>query len=225
MAQSLDLSSNRSAPFDLRPTPTATPPIQELVAATFTRRAAAGAALTSQMRPFAHACHDMAAHFHRRGKLIVFGTGEAVTEAQHIAVEFVRPEAAGKRALPAITLSGDPAALASIARTDGLDEVFAVQLRLLGRAGDIALGIVEDGQDQSIARAMEQAHADRLLSVALVGGDGGMLARSRFVDHLIMLPPVDGYSDAEIYVTACCIMWELVHVFLQHPTLLEPLLL
>jgi len=36
---------------------------------------------------------------------VVFGSGGAATDAQHIAVEFVHPVIVGKRALPAFSLT------------------------------------------------------------------------------------------------------------------------
>ena len=61
----------------------------------------------------------MAVRFHRGGKLVCFGSGGPSTDAQHIAVEFVHPVIVGKRALPAISLTGDVATLTSIAGREG----------------------------------------------------------------------------------------------------------
>ena len=47
--------------------------------------------LAGQADAVAAACHAMAVRFHRGGKLVVFGTGGASTDAQHVAVEFVHP--------------------------------------------------------------------------------------------------------------------------------------
>jgi D-sedoheptulose 7-phosphate isomerase len=65
--------------------------------------------LAGQAGAVAEACHAMAVRFHRGGKLVLFGTGGASTDAQHVAVEFVHPVIVGKRALPAISLSTDVA--------------------------------------------------------------------------------------------------------------------
>ena len=51
----------------------------------------------------------MAARFSEGGKLIAFGNGAGSTDAQHVAVEFVQPVSVGKRALPALALTGDVA--------------------------------------------------------------------------------------------------------------------
>jgi D-sedoheptulose 7-phosphate isomerase len=51
----------------------------------------------------------MAARFSEGGKLIAFGNGAGSTDAQHLAVKFIHPVIVGKRALPALALTGDVA--------------------------------------------------------------------------------------------------------------------
>jgi D-sedoheptulose 7-phosphate isomerase len=53
----------------------------------------------------AEACQEMSRRFLRGGRLLAFGRGCYVTDAQHVAVEFVHPVIVGKRALPALDLS------------------------------------------------------------------------------------------------------------------------
>ena len=77
----------------------------------------------------------MAVRFHRGGRLIVFGTGGPSADAQHVAVEFVHPVIVGKRALPAISLTADVATVTGIAERDGIDAIFAHQLRYLAEPG------------------------------------------------------------------------------------------
>ena len=56
----------------------------------------------------ARLCHRMAERFARGGRLIAFGgTPAARSDAHHVAVEFVHPVIVGKRALPALAVTGD----------------------------------------------------------------------------------------------------------------------
>ena len=185
-------------------------------------RTAAGQALAEDSERVAAACHDMAVRFHRGGKLIVFGDGGPSTDAQHISVEFVHPVIVGKRALPAISLTNDGATVTGIAGREGFEEVFAHQLRYLAAAEDIALGISSGGSDPSVARGLEEASARGLLTIAMVGGDGGTISRSPAVDHVLVARSDDAYVVKEIHVTAYHILWELVHVFFEQPGLLGP---
>jgi D-sedoheptulose 7-phosphate isomerase len=190
-------------------------------AAAFARREAAGQALAGEAEAIAHACHDMAVRFHRGGKLIVFGNGAQATDAQHIAVEFLHPVIVGKRALPAISLAGDAAAVTGIAARAGFGAVFARQLELLAAPADIALGISGDGRCANVVRALAAARELGLLTVALVGGDGGGIARGEAARHVLACPATDPCIVKEMQVTTYHILWELVHVFLEQPGLLE----
>lgn len=192
------------------------------VAEAFERRDEPGEALARQAEALADACHDMAMRFHRGGKLIVFGNGGSATDAQHVAVEFIHPVIVGKRALPAISLACDVAAVTGIAQRNGFDAVFANQLEMVAGEQDIALGISPDGRCGNVLRALLRAHELGLLTIGMLGGDGGPIARSQSVDHLLLARSGDPCIVKEVQVTTYHILWELVHVFLEQPALLGP---
>ena len=187
------------------------------VAALFERREAPGRALGEDAELVARACHDMARRFAGGGKLVVFGSGAAATDAQHLAVEFVHPVIVGKRALPALSLAAGVATLTGVASRDGVTEVFARQLRLLADPGDIALGVSSDGDCPLVRAGLATARDRGLLTVALVGGHGGVIARERLADHVCVARSDDPRVVKEVHVTTYHILWELVHVFFEHP--------
>jgi D-sedoheptulose 7-phosphate isomerase len=133
----------------------------------------------------------------------------------------VHPVIVGKRALPALSLVTDAATLMGVARRSGIDEVFAHQLGVLGAGDDIALGISSDGRCRNVLRGLEAAHAAGLLTVALLGSDGGPIAASAAVDHALVVPSDDPHVTKEVHVTAYHVLWELVHVFFEQPGLLN----
>src|SRR5580693_10533837 len=110
----------------------------------------------------------MAERFVVGGRLLVFGTGGGASDAEHIAVEFVHPVIVGKRALPALSLASDSAIMSGIAARHGVEEVFSRQLATIGRPGDIALGLSDDGDDASVRRGLETARELGMSTVALV---------------------------------------------------------
>ena len=181
----------------------------------FDRRVEPGRALEDDAGAIARACHAMAERFQAGGKLVVFGNGTGATDAEHIAVEFVHPVIVGKRALPALSLAEDPATLTGLATRVGFDEIFAHQVRQLASGVDIALGVSSDGACVSVARALEAAKDLGCLTVALVGGDGGPIARSAAVDHALVARSEDPCVVKEIHVTIYHVLWELVHVFFE----------
>jgi D-sedoheptulose 7-phosphate isomerase len=197
------------------------------VARLFNSRAAPIQDLADHAETVAGACHAMATRFHRGGKLVVFGTGAASTDAMHVAVEFVHPVIVGKRALPAISLTADVATITGIAARDGIGSVFAHQIRYLAGPADMALGICADGNDESVVRGLITAHEMGMLTIGLVGGDGGVIGQnaigqSRVVDHLIAARSDNPRIVKEVHVTAYHLLWELVHVFFEQPGVLDP---
>ena len=189
--------------------------------ALFERRTAPVDDLAEHAEDVARACHAIAVRFHRGGKLVVFGNGGCATDAQHVAVEFMHPVIVGKRALPAVALTSDVATLTAV----GLAEAFAHQIRFLAEPADVALALSVDGDCPNVLRGLAQARAMGMLTVALVGGDGGRIVAERAADHVLVARSGDPRVVKEVHVTAYHVLWELVHVFFEQPGVLDPALL
>ena len=192
------------------------------VAALFARREAPLASLADQADAVADTCHAMAVRFHQGGKLVVFGTGTASTDAQHVAVEFVHPVIVGKRALPAISLTTDVATVTGIAEREGMDAIFSHQLRYLAAPSDIALGICSTGDCRSVLAGLATARQLGMRTIALAGGDGGAIAAGPAADHVLLARSDDPRVVKEMHVTMYHLLWELVHVFFEQPGALSP---
>jgi D-sedoheptulose 7-phosphate isomerase len=175
------------------------------------RRTTPLADLADHAEEIARICHRTAERFRAGGKLVVFGNGGPSTDAQHVAVEFVHPVIVGKRALPAISLTSDVATLTGVAARSGFAETFAHQVRCLGEPGDIALGLSADGACENVRRGLVAARELGMLTVALCGGDGGLLE----ADHVLVARSADPLVVKEVHVTAYHLLWELTHVFLE----------
>ena len=174
-----------------------------------------GEAFFTEHAPAIAACAAaMADRFFAGGTLIVFGSGPHATDAQHNAVEFVHPALPGCRALPAIALSNDIATVTGMLQTEGAHEVYAHQLRLLGRPGDIALAFAHAPLHRSIARGLEAGAAAGMLTVALTSGaisDETALAEFRF--HAASAEQEVAH---ELHLATYHMLWELVHIVLNH---------
>lgn len=161
------------------------------------------------------ACLQMAKRFHKGGRLLAFGAGNSITDAQHISVEFVHPVIVGKRALPAIALGTDVSATIGTAQRFGWDAVYARQIQAIGRTDDIAIGIDPSGQDVSVINGLKKASDMGLLTIALTG-------KTMLVSDCAFAVPSDNQAIIqEIHETLYHILWELVHVFFEHKALLE----
>lgn len=118
----------------------------------------------------------IAAALQAGSKLLLFGNGGSAADAQHIAAEFVNRFKIERPPLPAIALTTDSSALTSIANDYGYAEVFAKQVRALGRRGDVAIAISTSGNAVNVLRAVTACRRIGLRTVALTGGSGGKLA-------------------------------------------------
>ncbi len=74
------------------------------------------------------------------------------------------------------------------------DQVFEQQLRNLGAAGDVVIGISASGNSPNVVRAMEYARSAGMVTAAMTGFSGGKL--KDMADHSIHVP-VDDYGMAE----------------------------
>ncbi|GIG87984.1 SIS domain-containing protein [Plantactinospora endophytica] len=180
----------------------------------FARRLPPAEAVAEEAPLIAGAAHEMAARFRAGGRLLAFGTGAGAADAAHLAVEFVHPAVVGARALPAISLVNDGAALTAVTRAHGHGQAFAAQLRMLGRPGDIAVGIGPSPLCRSVRRGLAEAVSGGLLTVALTGTTEPVLPGVR---HWFAARTDDPRIAKEIHVTVYHILWELVQVFLDQP--------
>jgi len=117
----------------------------------------------------------------RGGKLIVFGNGGSATDANDWAIDCVFPPA-GYRPVPAISLSMEPANLTAIANDVGLELIFLRQMIAQAQREDVAIGISTSGGSRNIILALEEARKRGLLTVALLGYDGGEILRRGLAD-------------------------------------------
>ncbi len=128
----------------------------------------------------------MAERFRTGGRLLTFGCGGSATDALDAAHDFASPPGGG-RALPALSLAADVAVITAVANDVGFDNVFLRQMISYGRAGDIALGISTSGNSASLVEGFRQARRQGMLTVGLLGYDGGEAARSGVVDHVLVI--------------------------------------
>jgi D-sedoheptulose 7-phosphate isomerase len=88
----------------------------------------------------------------------------------------------GHSLIPAISLSMEPANITALANDVGTEVIFLRQLIAHGRPEDIAIGISTSGGSRNIIMALEEARKRGMLTVALLGNDGGEIARRGLVD-------------------------------------------
>jgi D-sedoheptulose 7-phosphate isomerase len=120
------------------------------------------------------------------GKLILFGNGGSATDANDWAIDCVLPPD-GYARVPAISLSAEPANITALANDVGTEVIFLRQLIAQARPNDIAIGISTSGGSRNIIVALEEARKRNLLTVALLGYDGGEILRRGLADHALIV--------------------------------------
>ena len=145
-------------------------------------------------------------------RLFVMGNGGSSCDAMHVAVEFVHPIIEKRRAFPATSLTSDTALLTAIGNDSDFSQIFAEQLRLQGRPGDVALGISTSGMSANVNYGLEAARQIGMLTIGFSGKDGG---RTKDVaEYCLTVPSFSIHRIQEVHTTLLHVLWDMVHVML-----------
>ncbi len=158
----------------------------------------------------AECCAAMAAAFDRGARLFTMGNGGSACDAEHVAVEFIHPVLEKRPALPAVALAASPAWLTAVANDQDFALVFAKQLRLQAKKGDIALCISTSGQSANIHRALQAARELGMLTIGFSGRDGGRM--KDLCDFCFTVPSFSIHRIQEAQETLVHILWDMIHV-------------
>jgi len=151
------------------------------------------------------------AAFAAGGSLIVFGNGGSATDAMDLAADFRFPPQ-GWPSRRALDLTEDAAVLTALANDIGPDAIFARQIIAYARPTDVALALSTSGGSRNILMALEEARRRGLVTIALVGYDGGRILAERLADHVIVSPSQHVPRIQEAQAAAYHILRELVEL-------------
>lgn len=141
-------------------------------------------------------------------KVLVFGNGGSAADSQHFAAEFVGRFQAERQPMAALALTTDTSIITSIANDFEYDQVFARQIRALGRAGDVALAITTSGRSPNVLAALAEAKRLQLTTIALVGSS--VEGAAAIADITINVPAESTARIQEVHRTILHIVCELV---------------
>jgi D-sedoheptulose 7-phosphate isomerase len=125
--------------------------------------------------PIARAGTLLAEALRNGGKVLACGNGGSAADAQHFAAELINRFEIERAPLAAVALTTDSSTLTSIANDYAYEQVFAKQVRGIGRRGDALLAISTSGNSANVLEAMRAAHELGLRVVALTGNGGGRM--------------------------------------------------
>ena len=144
------------------------------------------AAAESEATAISRTAAAIAERLERGGKLIAFGNGGSATDANDLVSDCVDPQP-GWSAIPAVSLSAEPANITAIANDIGAEAIFARQLIAHAGPEDVAVGISTSGGSANILAALAEARRRGLLTVGIVGYDGGRMVSERLADHAVVV--------------------------------------
>lgn len=148
------------------------------------------AAQSELIEPITRGGQQMSQALLADGKILSCGNGGSAADSQHFSSELLNRFEMERPGLPAMALTTDTSTLTSIANDYAYEDIFAKQVRALGRPGDVLLAISTSGNSENVCRAIDAAHERGMSVVALTGRDGGRMA------------PMLADNDVEIRVPA-----------------------
>ncbi|PSJ80484.1 phosphoheptose isomerase [Neisseria iguanae] len=150
--------------------------LQERVAAHFTESIQAKQqAAEVLVEPTAEAAQLLLQCLMNDGKILVCGNGGSAADAQHFAAEMTGRFEKERMELAAIALTTDTSALTAIGNDYGFEHIFSKQVRALGRAGDVLIGISTSGNSGNVIEAIKAAHERDMKVIAMTGRNGGKI--------------------------------------------------
>ena len=160
-------------------------PLAARVAAHFSESANLKIAAAKPLaEPILRAIGAMSGALRAGGKILACGNGGSAADAQHFSAELLNRFERERPPLAAVALSTDTSTLTSIANDYAYDQVFAKQVRALGRRGDVLLAISTSGNSGNVIEAMKVARECGMRTVAhmeevLENNDADFISMSR----------------------------------------------
>lgn len=149
------------------------------------------------------------------GKILSCGNGGSAGDAQHFSSELLNRFERERPGLPGIALTTDSSTLTSIANDYAYEDIFAKQVRALGREGDMLLAISTSGNSANVNRAIEAAHERGMQVIALSGRDGGQMAGLLAAGDIEIRVPSDRTARIqEVHLVAIHCLCDLIDEYL-----------
>lgn len=154
--------------------------------------------------------------YQKGGKLLIAGNGGSLCDAMHFAEELTGQFRSKRAALAAIALA-DPGHLTCVSNDMGFDSVFSRGIEALGKPEDLFIALSTSGNSINLVRALEQAQAKGLGTIAFLGKSGGKMKGIADLEWIVSGFP---YSDRiqEAHMAAIHIIIEAVEALLFSPS-------
>ncbi|HEV7528850.1 MAG TPA: SIS domain-containing protein [Solirubrobacteraceae bacterium] len=136
-------------------------------------------------RGLADAASALRSRLDAGGRILALGNGGSATDAMDAVADLRFPPAAWP-SRAGIDLTEDPGILTAIANDVGEESIFSRQVIAHGRPQDALLAFSTSGGSRNVLAALAEARSRGLLTIALVGYDGGRIAAEELADHVVV---------------------------------------
>ncbi|MBI2658919.1 D-sedoheptulose 7-phosphate isomerase [Candidatus Woesearchaeota archaeon] len=133
-------------------------------------------------------------------KIILAGNGGSSTQASHIAAEFAGRYKLERKALPALALTTDMAAITAIGNDYGFENVFERQLEALANEGDVFIALSTSGNSENLIKAAEAAKKLDVHVIGLLGKDGGKLRNASDLEIIVPSTNTPRIQEAHLMI-------------------------
>jgi D-sedoheptulose 7-phosphate isomerase len=145
----------------------------------------------------------------KTGRQVFFaGNGGSAANANHLANDFLysfsKMPGSGLRAH---SLAANPSVMSCLANDEGYDQVFALQLGVLAREGDVLVALSGSGNSPNIIKALEQAGTIGMTSYAVVGFSGGKAKAIADVPIHFAVDDMQMAEDAQLIIGHMVMQW------------------
>ena len=111
-----------------------------------------------------------------RGATVFFiGNGGSAATASHFANDIAIGTNEYDRPFRAISLTDNVPIITAVGNDFGYEEIFVRQLRVLGKPGDVLVGISASGNSPNLLKAFDHARSAGIRTVAITAFDGGKM--------------------------------------------------
>ncbi len=151
--------------------------------------------------------------FEAGGKVLALGNGGSATDAMDFVADLRYPPAGrGWSPRRAIDLTEDTAIITAVGNDIGIEEIFQRQVIAYGRRGDVVIALSTSGSSANMLEALAEARRREMVTVAMVGYDGGRIAAEELADHVIVTRSQNIPRIQEAQASAYHVLRELVEL-------------
>lgn len=164
------------------------------------------AALGAVAQDVTRIAEGMVARLREGGVIFACGNGGSAAQASHFVTEIVGRFKRDRAALPGFSLADNIAATTAIANDYGYEEIFARQIKGLGKSTDCLLALTTSGASPNVLHACAAAR-ERGMSVYMLTG---MREGQAVADVTVRVPLADTPRVQEAHLAIIHILCELL---------------